>query len=218
MPHELFLTTRQKTKIRNTFNNNISTDVILSKSQLAKIIRSGGFLGKIIGNLGKKVLLDLLVPLVKDVLPNLATKATSSVLDKFERKTSGKGAVRAERGFTLFISNENMDDIIKIVESLERLSQLIDGATETVKHEIKNQEDRFRGAMMAPMAASLIAPMASSLMQPVSSSLASAISGKGQKGGILLLLSLKEEEEEEEEDIITWIKILSFISSFKQYY
>ena len=47
--------------------------------------------------MGKKVLLDLLVPLVKDVLPNLATKATSSVLDKFERKTSGKGAVRAER-------------------------------------------------------------------------------------------------------------------------
>ena len=111
-----------------------------------------------------------------------------------------------------------MDDIIKIVESLERLSQLIDGATETVKHEIKNQEDRFRGAMMAPMAASLIAPMASSLMQPVTSSLASAISGKGQKGRTLSLLSLKEEEEEEEEGIITWIKILSFISSFKQYY
>ena len=41
--------------------------------------------------------------MAKDVLPKLATKATSSVLDKFERKISGKGAVRAGKGFTLFI-------------------------------------------------------------------------------------------------------------------
>ena len=90
-------------------------------------------------HLGKKALLDLAVPLTKDVLPKLATKATSSVLDKFERKISGKAAVRAEKGFTLFISNGNMDDIIKIVESLEKSSLLTDGATETVKHEIKKR-------------------------------------------------------------------------------
>ena len=39
----------------------------------------------------------------------LATKATSSVLDRFESKTSGKGVVRAQEGFTLFISNQDMD-------------------------------------------------------------------------------------------------------------
>ena len=82
-------------------------------------------------------MLDLTVLLSKDVLPKLATKTTSSVLDKLERKISGKGAVRAEKGFTLFISNEDVDDIFKIVESLKKLGLLIDSATETVKHKTK---------------------------------------------------------------------------------
>ena len=82
-------------------------------------------------------MLDLTVLLAKDVLPKLATKTTSSVLDKLERKLSGKGAVRAEKGFTLFISNEDVDDIFKIVESLKKLGLLIDSATETVKHKTK---------------------------------------------------------------------------------
>ena len=43
----------------------------------------------IFADLGKKALIDLSVPLAKDVLPKLATKATSSELDKFERKLSG---------------------------------------------------------------------------------------------------------------------------------
>ena len=44
LPHELLLTTRQKTKIRNASNNNTSTDIKLSKAQINKIIQSGGFL------------------------------------------------------------------------------------------------------------------------------------------------------------------------------
>ena len=51
--HELLLTTRQKTKIRNAFNNNTSTDIKLSKAQINKIIQSGGFLGKLLGPLLK---------------------------------------------------------------------------------------------------------------------------------------------------------------------
>ena len=43
LPHELLLTTRQKTKIRNAFNNNMSTDLKLSKAPINKIIQSGGF-------------------------------------------------------------------------------------------------------------------------------------------------------------------------------
>ena len=62
-------------------------------------------------NLGKKALLEILLFL----WPKLATKLTSSILGKFERKIIGKGDVRAGKGFTLFISNEYMDDIIKIV-------------------------------------------------------------------------------------------------------
>ena len=45
LPHELFLTTRQTTKIRNAFANNMSTDTKLSKAQISKIIQSGGSFG-----------------------------------------------------------------------------------------------------------------------------------------------------------------------------
>ena len=45
LPHELLLTTKQKTKLRNAFNNNMSADIKLSKAQIVKIIQSGGFLG-----------------------------------------------------------------------------------------------------------------------------------------------------------------------------
>ena len=52
LPHELLLTTRQKTKLRNAFNNNMSTDLKLAKAQISKIIQSGGFLETgLLGNL-----------------------------------------------------------------------------------------------------------------------------------------------------------------------
>ena len=66
-----------------------------------------------------------------------------------------------------------MEDFIKIEESLDKSGLLIDGATETVKHEINI------GAMMTPMPGSFIAPVASWLIKPVVSSLINALSGKG---------------------------------------
>ena len=53
---------------------------------------------------------------------------------------SGKEAARAGKGFTLFISNEGIDDIIEIVKSLEDLGVLADGVTEVVKHQIINMK------------------------------------------------------------------------------
>ena len=50
LSHELLLTTRQKTKLRNVFNNNMSVDIKFSKAQISKIIQSGGFLGKLLGH------------------------------------------------------------------------------------------------------------------------------------------------------------------------
>ena len=97
-------------------------------------------------------MLDFDVPLAKNFLPKLATKATSSVLDRFEKIITGQGGARARRGFTWLISNEDMDDFVKIVESLEKSGQSIDGASETVKHEIKKQEGEFFPAIMAPIA------------------------------------------------------------------
>ena len=54
LPHELFLTTRQTTKIRNAFANNMSTDIKLSKTQISKIIQSGGSFGSLLVNFRKE--------------------------------------------------------------------------------------------------------------------------------------------------------------------
>ena len=51
LPHELLLKTRQKTILRNAFNNNMATDLELSKAQICKIIQSGGFLGSLLSKL-----------------------------------------------------------------------------------------------------------------------------------------------------------------------
>ena len=53
LPHELLLTTGQTTKLRNAIENNMSTDTKSNKAQISKIIQSGGFLGKILGQLLK---------------------------------------------------------------------------------------------------------------------------------------------------------------------
>ena len=60
LPHQLFLATRQTTKIRNAIAKNMSTDIKLSNAQLSKMIQSGGFLRNMFGNLGEKVISDLL--------------------------------------------------------------------------------------------------------------------------------------------------------------
>ena len=72
LPHELFLTTRQTTKIRNVFANNMSTDVELSEAQISKIIQSGGSFGSWLSNLGKNPLKNVASPLARDNLPGLA--------------------------------------------------------------------------------------------------------------------------------------------------
>ena len=84
----------------------------------------------------KKTLTNIAIPLARDNLPGLVSYLTSNVINKSERRISGKGAVRAGKGFTLFISDKDMNDIIKLIKSLEDSGILIDGGTETVKHEI----------------------------------------------------------------------------------
>ena len=64
LPHELLLTTKQKTKLRNAFNNNISTNLKLSKAQISKIIQSGGCLGSLLSKLAGP-LMKVAIPLAK---------------------------------------------------------------------------------------------------------------------------------------------------------
>ena len=127
----------QITEISNAFANKMSTDIKRSKARISKIIESGGCFGSWLANLVKKAITNAAIPFATDNLPGLVTNLASYAINKFERTTSGKGAVRAMKGFTLFISNEDMNGIIKIIKSLEDSNLLIDGITETVKHEIK---------------------------------------------------------------------------------
>ena len=127
----------------------MTTDIKLSKTQISKIIQSGGSFASLLGDWGKKALTNIAIPLATDNLPELVCNLTSNAITKFERKITGKGVVRAGKGFTLFILNEDMNDIIKIKESSEDSGVLIDGVTEIVKHEIKKQESRFLGAFLA---------------------------------------------------------------------
>ena len=84
--HELFLTIRQTTKIRNAFTNDTSTNIQLSKAQIFKIIQSGGSFGSWLSNLGKKALTDLAIPLARENLPRLVSNLASNSINKFDVK------------------------------------------------------------------------------------------------------------------------------------
>ena len=80
LPHELLLTTKQKTKLRNTFNNNMSTGSKLSKAQISKIIQSGAFLGSLLSKLAGP-LMKIAALLAKNVLAPLVITAAASAID-----------------------------------------------------------------------------------------------------------------------------------------
>ena len=79
LPHELLLTTRQKTKLRNAFNN-MSTDLKVSKAQISKIIQSGGFLGFLLSKLAGP-LMKVAVPLAKNILAPPGITAAASTIE-----------------------------------------------------------------------------------------------------------------------------------------
>ena len=89
LPHELLLTERQKTKLRNTFNNNMSTDTKLSKAQITKIIQSRGFLGSLLSKLTGS-LMKVAVPLAKNILAPLGITAAASAIDAGIQKKKQK--------------------------------------------------------------------------------------------------------------------------------
>ena len=112
LPHELLLTTRQTTKLRNAIEDNMSTGIKLSKAQISKIIQSGGFLGKLLG-----LLLKTGLPLLKSVIKPLGllglTAASSAIDAGVQKEIYGNGLK------TLLISNDDIQDILKVVKLLE---------------------------------------------------------------------------------------------------
>ena len=141
LPNKLFLTTRQKTKIRNAFTNNMSTNIKLIKAQLSKIIQSVGFLSALSGELADP-LMKVGVPLAKNLLAPLATINSASAIDGAIQRWcyAWKRCCKSMKSITLFISNEDMVDIIKIIKILENVRVLIDRVSEKVKHEKKTRK------------------------------------------------------------------------------
>ena len=80
LPHEFLLTTRQKANLRNVFNNNMSIGLKVSKTEISKIIQSGGFLGSLLSKLAGP-LMKVAIPLAKNVLAPLGITATASAID-----------------------------------------------------------------------------------------------------------------------------------------
>ena len=147
--NELLLTARQKTKLRNVFNNNMSNDLKLSKAQIFKIIQSGGFLGSLLSKLAG-TLMKVAIPLAKNVLAPLGITATASAFDAgFQKKVHG-----SEK--TLIISNEEMYDTIKIIQTLENSYVLLKGVTRTIRNETKEQKGGFLSMLLRTLRASLL--------------------------------------------------------------
>ena len=153
LPHELLLTTRQKKKQKNAFNNNMSTEIKLSKAQISKIIQSGGFLGSLLSKLAGP-LMKVAIPLAKNVLASLGITAAASAIDAgIQRKMHGSGTK------TLIISNKKMNDIIKIIQALEDSNILLKGITKTINNETKEQKEGFLSMLLGTLGVSLLGNM-----------------------------------------------------------
>ena len=111
------------------------------------MIHSGGCLGKLLGSLLKTGLLlmkSVITPLAKNVLITLGVTATASAGDAgIHKKILGSGSKS-----TLIISKKDIDDLIKIVKSLEDSGLLLKGTTESVQNEIKEQKDGFLSMLL----------------------------------------------------------------------
>ena len=91
------------------------------------MIQSGGFLGNLLGPL-----MTVAMPLAKNVLAPLGISAAMSAIDGSIKKKM------LDSGMTiLIISNDEMNDILKIVKSLENSSLLLKRVSETIQHEAK---------------------------------------------------------------------------------
>ena len=126
------------------------------------MIQSGGFLGNLLGKLAGP-LMKIAMPLTKNVLATLGLSAAMSAIDgSIKKKMLGSGTI------TLIISNDEMDDILKIVKSLEDSNVLLKGVSETIQHEAKEQRGGFLSMLLGTLGASLLSDV-----------LSKGLSGKG---------------------------------------
>ena len=146
-PHKLLLSNTQVSRLRKAFGNGSSANVKLSKAQLRKIEQSRGFIDNLLGPLlkaGLPLTGNVLKPLAKSVLIPLGLTAA------IHNKLFWSGNT------TLIIFNEKMNDIMKIVKSLEKSALLIKGVSEIIKNDAKEQKGGFLGMLWGTFGDSLI--------------------------------------------------------------
>ena len=109
----------------------MSTSLKLSKAEISKIIQSGRFLGSLLSKLAGP-LMKVTNPIAKNVLAPLAITAAASAVDAgIQKKIHSSGTS------SLIISNEEINDIMKIVQALQDSNILLKGVTKTIKNETK---------------------------------------------------------------------------------
>ena len=122
------------------------------------MIQSAGFLDRILGPLlrtGLPLTKNVIKPLAKSVLIPLGLRVAASAADAgTHKKILGSG-----HNTTLIISNDEMEDILKILKSLEDYGILLEGVIETIKDEAKSQKGRFCSMLLGTIGASLLGNM-----------------------------------------------------------
>ena len=152
--HKLLLINIQVSKLHKTFANGSSANIKVSKTQVHKIGQSGGFLGRPLGPLlktGLPLIGNVLKPLAKRVLILLGLTAAASATDPAIHKKVFRSGVT-----TLIISNEEINDIVKIINSLEESSLLMKGVSKAIKNKAKEQNGGFLGMLLGILGASLL--------------------------------------------------------------
>ena len=163
-PHKSLFTNRQVANLRKAFANHLSTDIKLSKTQLSKMIQSGGFLGRLLGPLlktGLPLTKNVIKPLAKSVLIPLGLTAAASAADaRIHKKMLGSARHQSSSAShnmtTLIISNNKIEDIIKIVKSLEDSGLLLKSITKAVQNKVKEQKGGFLSILLGTLGGSLL--------------------------------------------------------------
>ena len=128
----------------------MSTHIKLSKAQIRKIIQCGGFLGSLLNKLAGP-LMKVPVPLAQNILAPLRITAAALAIDaRIRKKMHGSGTT------TLIISNEEMNDIMKIFRALEDSNILLKGITKAVKNETREQRGGFLGTLVGTLGSILL--------------------------------------------------------------
>ena len=150
MIHELYLTERQLKKLIKKIENNMSTNVKLSKVLINKIIKEGGNLGRLLMSFLPK-LIKPAIAIGKNILGPLRLGAAMSAKDAaIQKKMYGSGMT------TLIIHNDDLNDSIKIFTALEEHDILLKGTSKTIKNNTKKQEGGFLSMLLGTLGASLL--------------------------------------------------------------